>query len=165
MPFAFAGGYIESDEAVCEEVVARSICAVAVASGRFYRQIDKSKLSITRQRRPNAGIAADFCAVIHPCFVADIASLRNGTKCPEVLTRYSRIASDVAFHVFFRRRTHAHAVSWPNNDHIVHNERRHRRAYINIVSTLGKAEAIEHINTAIVTERRVRNTGFGIERD
>src|SRR5690606_37469783 len=90
----FAGARIQADDALAEQVVARSVPAIEVIGGRLRRQIDIAQLQVRAHHRPDTGIASGLPGALLPGVVAELALQRDGVEGPYHLSGADVIAAD-----------------------------------------------------------------------
>ena len=81
-----------------------------------------------------------------------------------MLTGASIVSAHVTLNIRLGTWTHAHTMRRTNYNHVIHHERRHRRADIDVIVPVvfGVAQTHEKVYTAIVAKIRIWNTCLGI---
>src|SRR5690606_16156998 len=82
MPDSFAGTRIQADDALTEQVVARSVPAIEIIGGRLCGQIDVAQLQVGAHHRPDAGVASDLPGTLLPGVIPELTLQRNGVEGP-----------------------------------------------------------------------------------
>src|SRR5580693_10008056 len=82
MPLAHAGLQVDADQALAIEIVARTLAAIVIRSGRFHRQIHQARLRIGRDLRPHASVAVVIGRAVLPSVIAKLALPWNGVEGP-----------------------------------------------------------------------------------
>src|ERR1700722_12723699 len=96
MPDSFAGGRIEGEERVGEQVVSRPVVAVEIGSCRSGGRKNNSAFFIHRHAGPVIRGAGISPGVLRPGLVPELARTRNGVKRPYQLTGPDVVGSDVS---------------------------------------------------------------------
>src|SRR5437660_477281 len=87
MPDSFACLSIQSNQAICEEIVADAVAAVEIKGGRARWNIDNSALGIERHPGPIVRCAAGLPGVFGPSAIPKLPGMRNSVKRPSQLAR------------------------------------------------------------------------------
>ena len=95
-PFQLAGGGVERDQAVAVEIVAVTVRAIEVRSGRAQRNIGDSARNVHRDEAPGVGAGAILPAIGRPRIVAGLTGTRHGVERPHQLAGASVPGADVA---------------------------------------------------------------------
>src|SRR5262249_32957167 len=78
---------VDGDQAVTEQIVARTMTAVEIRSGIFDRQIGDPRIFVDRDLRPHAGVAVHGPRIVLPGVVAELTRPGNRVEGPEQLAR------------------------------------------------------------------------------
>src|SRR5204863_8660147 len=82
MPESFACLSIQSNQAICEEIVADAVAAVEIKCGGARWDIDNSALGIERHTGPIVRCAAGLPGVSGPSAIPKLPGMSNGVKRP-----------------------------------------------------------------------------------
>src|SRR5437667_3479004 len=96
MPDSFACLSIQSNQAICEEIVADAVAAVEIKCGGARWDIDNSALGIERHPGPIVRCATGLPGVFGPSAIPKLPGMRNGVKRPAQLARANVEGTDVA---------------------------------------------------------------------
>src|SRR5438132_9908668 len=84
MPHTPAGGRLQTDEALGEQVVAVSLAAIVVVRRRAEGQIDVAELLVGAHDRPHAHTADPAPRVTRPGLGTELIRLRDGMEDPSL---------------------------------------------------------------------------------
>ena len=96
MPDSFARLSIQSNQAICEEIVADAVAAVEIKCGGARWDIDNSALGIERHTGPIVRCAAGLPGVSGPSAIPKLPGMRNGVKRPAQLAGSDVESANVA---------------------------------------------------------------------
>src|SRR5438046_9620384 len=113
MPDSFACLSIQSNQAICEEIVADAVAAVEIKGGRARWNIDNSTLGIERHPGPIVRCAAGLPGVFGPSAIPKLPGMRNGVKRPAQLAGSNVESANVA-----RGRGKSHGVASCNDQQV-----------------------------------------------
>src|SRR5690606_31357858 len=99
VPLALTGFDVYSNQAVGEQVAARTVSAVAVTGCRFNRQVNNSQFRVAGHWSPYTGVTGDLSTVTQPGVVAELATFRNGLECPQMFAGADVECTYVTFYV------------------------------------------------------------------
>ena len=121
VPLPHAGLHVDRDDAVREQVVARTMAAVFVAEAFADGDVDETEFRIGAVRRPRIVLAdadrPDLRAVL-PRFGAELTRLRNEIELPELLAGVHVEAADEARDVVQSQRVVAVNRRVADDDHV-----------------------------------------------
>ena len=166
VPVAFAGVEVEADDAVGEQIVARTMTAVVVTGRHFRGEVHAIRSFVDRDGAPVAGVARVRPRIVQPRVVAFLAGLRNRVEDPEALARAHVVSADVALDVFFRTRRAAGRVGGADDDDVVAD--RGRRVEPDICRRQVDSRLIElclEVDDPVPAKRWNRHAGFRVQRD
>lgn len=83
MPEALAGAGVESEEAVGEEIGSSAVDAVEIVFRAGSGRIDDPTLFVERELTPDIGAADSIPCAGRPCFVTELAGMRDGVEGPD----------------------------------------------------------------------------------
>ena len=162
VPDPLAGGGVEADEALGEQVVSGAVAAIGVVGGRFDRQVDVPQLQVGGHRRPDTRVAGIGPGVVLPGVVAELTCHRDGVKDPASLAGPYVVTPNEPGRVLLGRRKGR--LRRPDDDDVLHNDRWRRRPD-GAGSGSRSVEVIVEIDNAFQPESRIGQPGLRIERD
>ena len=164
VPDAFAGCGVQRDEALREEVVARTVAAVVVVGPQFDRQVHMAQLGVRAERGPHRCVAGVLPGSVLPCLVSVLAGLRNGVKGPQQFARDRVVAANVSRRHLPRPGSAPRGQRGSHHHHVPHHDggrtRTDRRAH----EVHLPAQLAPQVDDPLVTEAAHRRPRRGVER-
>src|SRR6185503_707098 len=167
VPLALTGFQIDADQAVGEEVVARTMSAVLIRARVLDRQIDETFFLVHGDAGPYAGVAVERPRVFFPRIVAKLTWTRNRVERPDSLAGAHVECADYALTVVVRDDLRPFLERRSDDDDVL-DDGGHRveadftRLQIDLL-TGAEHDAFLQIEDAVPAERRDRLAGLRIE--
>jgi hypothetical protein len=96
VPFSLAAVATQAHQTVTIEIGAPSVAAIHVVGRRCQGNEDRSPFCVHARGGPGVGAAAFLPRIAFPCFVAELARLRNSVKTPQQFATSSIQAENVS---------------------------------------------------------------------
>src|SRR5262249_19756648 len=150
---ALPGLEVDADEAVAEQVVARTMAAIQIRRRIFDRQVDEARFLIDGDLRPDAGVAVDRPRFLLPRVGAELARTRNRVERPQQLAGLRVPRAHQALGVVVRLHRQAFAERRADDDRVLGDRRRRVEAdlaglQIDLL-TLADERADLHVDDAV----------------
>ncbi len=165
VPLALTGLQIDRDDALAEQVAARSMTAIVVARRLLDRQIGHPQFFIDRDLTPDTCVAGVRRRVLLPRVAAELTRLRNRVEDPQPLPCPDVEPADVTLVVDLAARHAAGHVRGADDHRVSCDDRRGVQANLAFDGVDDLIVVLLQIDNAILAEARDRNAGLCIERD
>src|SRR5436309_10382229 len=87
VPLALASFHVDAYQTVAVQIVAGAMAAVEIGRRIFHWQVREARFFVSRDLRPDTGIAVDRPRFVLPGVVAELARTRNRVEGPQDLAR------------------------------------------------------------------------------
>ena len=165
VPDAVAGGDLHRHDAVCEQVVAKTVPAVEVPGRHLDRQVDVAELFVDRHLAPDTSVAGVAPRVVQPAVVAELVRIRDGVEDPPPLPGPGVVPADVALRFLLRGRRDTREVRRANDDDPVGDDRRRMQPDLAGHRVDVLVEPLFEVDDALVAEVGHPSTGLGVQSD
>src|ERR1019366_3538980 len=159
IPDALAGLYVDTNDAVGEEIRAGALAAISIAAGRFDGDVNVAEFFIAGQRTPGAGIAGELprfdsgLRIFSPRLGFLLACLRNGVEGPEELAGSHVVPANVAWCIQLGGQRDANFKRRADNRDVANDDRR-RSGADGSVQNDSAVETFPEIHMRVDTEVR-----------
>ena len=167
VPHPLAGAYVETDDAVGEQIVTQAMAAVVVRGHRRGRNVDVAELRVRAQIAPGVAVAGVAPRFVFPGVGAElVGALRHDVKLPQPLSGAHVVGEDEAGRPLLG--DGEVRVVGSDDDRVADDERRRRPRADRQPEGLpaGRARQIgDEVDPPVVSELRNRYSGPGVDGD